>query len=734
MLYELFRNVLNMGIVSSVVIIAVIIARGFIGKVSPKYAYILWALVGVRLVCPVSIESSYSIFNIVGSQNQMQIEKVLLGDSVKESVNYALDTNHEKGMSSDKSIDYESGTKYNEKAKQKLHSQSDNGILSEKTLTENTLSANSDSVNLEGNGTDSTNLNENYQNVATDGFNSRESQKITFAAMMDSIVRYGTVVWMIGMAVLLLWNVILYINMKRNVQKAVRLRDHIYECENIATPFVLGIIVPKIYIPFRLESKEQHWILCHEEYHLKRHDNLVKLLAFLITCVYWFHPLVWIAYILMIRDMEMSCDEHVLRSSKEDIRKVYSESLLGFAMNQRSVGVGMLSFGESDVRKRVEHIMKYKKYGKWPAVVALLVIALIGVTCLTDAKSMGKNDRENNQDVSAEASKLAESDEAVKTEAQATKDNILSMETLLKLSEEGKLGSLTYSDYLAYENSVHDKDLDEDVLNSYIHFDLEYNNISYRLDVSYVKENQKIDALYLQNKETKESRCIYSTDSFFQMYATSVKEFVNHENLMDSYISYTLPEGTTTGKGMYDLISDNEKIGQLILDESDRKNGVKGCMNTMVWSSAGGISWKHIMVDPRKELPYISTFQYEGNGRYAPIGEQIKTIPGGELQKVSGCEGTASIQGLEIAKSALVGDYVSYLEPEDGAESALPKSYKKLMPKKIWVGCIIPEDFVEYDGTTSDSEDTGRGAVFFLDAERYSRKDMEEILRSVKFK
>lgn len=719
MLYELFRNILNMGIVSSVVIIAVIIARGFIGKVSPKYAYILWALVGLRLICPISIESSYSIFNIVGSQNQMQIEKSLSGNSTKDVINY------------------ENSTKDNEKARLDPHSQ--NGMLSDEILTEEKSKEKmlSEKTDREGRGegmTHSADLDENYQNVIKDGSDSWKSKKITFAVTMDSVVRYGAVVWMIGMAVLLLWNVILYINMKRNVRKAVRLRDNIYECENIATPFVLGIIAPKIYIPFRLESKEQYWILCHEEYHLKRHDNLVKLLAFLITCVYWFHPLVWASYILMIRDMEMSCDEYVLGSAKEDIRQSYSESLLGFAMNQRSVGVGMLSFGESDVRKRVEHIMKYKEYGKWPAMVALLAIAVIGVTCLTDAKSMGKNDRENNQNISAEASKLAESDKAVKTETQATEENKLTMETILKFSEEGKLNSLTYRDYLAYENSVHDKDLDEDVLNSYIHFDLEYNNISYRFDVSYVKENQKIDALYLQNNETKESRCLYSTDSFFQMYATSVKEFVNHENLMDSYLSYTLPEGMTTGKGMYDLTSDYEKIGQLILDESDRKNGVKGCMNTMIWSSAGGVSWKHIMVDSKKELPYISTFQYEGNGRYAPEGEQIKNIPGGELQKVSGCEGAASVQGVEIAKTALVGDYVSYLEPEDGTVSTLPKSYKKLMPKKLWVGCIIPEDFVEYDGTTSDSEDTGRGAVFFLDAERYDREVIEELLRSVKFK
>ena len=719
MLYELFRNILNMGIVSSVVIIAVIIARGFIGKVSPKYAYILWALVGLRLICPISIESSYSIFNIVGSQNQMQIEKSLSGNSTKDVINY------------------ENSTKDNEKARLDPHSQ--NGMLSDEILTEEKskekmLSKKTDREERGEGMTHSADLDENYQNAIKDGSDSWKSKKITFAVTMDSVVRYGAVVWMIGMAVLLLWNVILYINMKRNVRKAVRLRDNIYECENIATPFVLGIIAPKIYIPFRLESKEQYWILCHEEYHLKRHDNLVKLLAFLITCVYWFHPLVWASYILMIRDMEMSCDEYVLGSAKEDIRQSYSESLLGFAMNQRSVGVGMLSFGESDVRKRVEHIMKYKEYGKWPAMVALLAIAVIGVTCLTDAKSMGKNDRENNQNISAEASKLAESDKAVKTETQATEENKLTMETILKFSEEGKLNSLTYRDYLAYENSVHDKDLDEDVLNSYIHFDLEYNNISYRFDVSYVKENQKIDALYLQNNETKESRCLYSTDSFFQMYATSVKEFVNHENLMDSYLSYTLPEGMTTGKGMYDLTSDYEKIGQLILDESDRKNGVKGCMNTMIWSSAGGVSWKHIMVDSKKELPYISTFQYEGNGRYAPEGEQIKNIPRGELQKVSGCEGTASVQGVEIAKTALVGDYVSYLEPEDGTVSTLPKSYKKLMPKKLWVGCIIPEDFVEYDGTTSDSEDTGRGAVFFLDAERYDREVIEEILRSVKFK
>ncbi len=174
--------------------------------------------------------------------------------------------------------------------------------------------------------------------------------------------------------------------MRKRTAAAIRLEGRIYECGEIPSPFVMGIIRPKIYLPFRLGNEEREYIIRHESYHIQRKDHIVKLIAFFLTCIYWFHPLVWISYLLMIRDMEMSCDEYVLKKSVEDIRASYSSSLLGFAVNRRNPGAGFLAFGESDTRRRVKHIMKFKEFGKWAGVLAVVVILAVGVTCLTSAK------------------------------------------------------------------------------------------------------------------------------------------------------------------------------------------------------------------------------------------------------------------------------------------------------------------------------------------------------------
>ena len=116
---------------------------------------------------------------------------------------------------------------------------------------------------------------------------------------------------------------------------AVRLVDNIWVCENISSPFVVGVFRPKIYLPFRLPEEEKDFILCHEKHHIARKDNWFQLFAFFLVCIYWFHPLVWLSYFAMIRDMEMSCDEYVMSKSGKDIRAVYGRKLLGFAMNKR---------------------------------------------------------------------------------------------------------------------------------------------------------------------------------------------------------------------------------------------------------------------------------------------------------------------------------------------------------------------------------------------------------------
>lgn len=125
------------------------------------------------------------------------------------------------------------------------------------------------------------------------------------------------------------------------------MEENIYECDRITEPFVLGFFRPKIYIPFRLEEAEKEYILQHERYHIKRHDHQIKMLAIILLAIHWFNPFVWLAYYLMCRDMEMSCDEQVIIQLGSEIKQDYCNSILGFAMGKRTWALGTLAFGEN---------------------------------------------------------------------------------------------------------------------------------------------------------------------------------------------------------------------------------------------------------------------------------------------------------------------------------------------------------------------------------------------------
>lgn len=349
MLFELFAKIINMSLTASVVILVVWVARGFLWKAPKKYAYVLWLIVGIRLLCPVGIASPFSIYNFVDNE-PIQIEQY---KNTKQNV----DVNHENtnnDVSQNKKSDLRVGS---DGAKTNIEIAKDNTAKS--VSSSNCAITNKTSGDIEG--------------------------------KVNLFIKIGSYVW-IGVFILIaLWNIYLMLRMKRKVSRAVRLSENIYECENIPTPFVMGLISPKIYIPFRLKEGEQSYIIHHEKYHIKRRDNVVKFIAFVICCVYWFHPLVWISYLLLIRDMEMSCDEYVLQKSPEDIRVAYSESLLGFAMNKRNLGAGFLAFGESDTKRRVRHVMKFQGYGKWIGILAVILLIIVAISCLTNTNRTEEN-------------------------------------------------------------------------------------------------------------------------------------------------------------------------------------------------------------------------------------------------------------------------------------------------------------------------------------------------------
>ncbi len=207
---------------------------------------------------------------------------------------------------------------------------------------------------------------------------------------LQIVLFFAVIIWLIGITLIIGYEIFLYFRTKKLVKKAVLYKDNIYECDNIPTPFVTGIVSPKIYIPFRLKEPELSLILHHENYHIKRRDNIIKAISSLIVTIYWFNPIIWAAYFYMNRDMEMSCDEEVISKMGNEAIKNYGSSLLSFAINKRCLPLGPLAFGESYVSKRVKNILKFKKPKMWISVFCVFIVIIIGIVCLTNGnKTIG---------------------------------------------------------------------------------------------------------------------------------------------------------------------------------------------------------------------------------------------------------------------------------------------------------------------------------------------------------
>lgn len=194
----------------------------------------------------------------------------------------------------------------------------------------------------------------------------------------------GTLVWMSGMAVMLLYAAVSWILIRWKVRISVPGEGRVHLCDGIDTPFILGWIRPKIYLPSALGEEEARYVIAHEKAHLRRFDHLWKTVGFLLLIVYWFHPLVWAAYVLMCRDLEFACDEKVISGLSAKEKQAYSAVLLSCSLRNRPVGICPLAFGEVGVKKRVKKVLLYKKPALWIVFAAVAVCTVAAVCFLTD--------------------------------------------------------------------------------------------------------------------------------------------------------------------------------------------------------------------------------------------------------------------------------------------------------------------------------------------------------------
>lgn len=187
----------------------------------------------------------------------------------------------------------------------------------------------------------------------------------------------GRTAWLMGIAILLLYSIVSLLRLHKQLRNAVHIKENIYLAEGLETAFVMGLFRPKIYLPTTLSTEEKRYILLHEETHIKRFDHVVKILSFFVLCLHWFNPLVWLAFFLSNKDMEMSCDEAVIKKMGNDVKKEYSSSLLSLATGKRIVGGIPLAFGEGDTKGRIKNVLDYKKPTFWIIIVALITVLAI---------------------------------------------------------------------------------------------------------------------------------------------------------------------------------------------------------------------------------------------------------------------------------------------------------------------------------------------------------------------
>ena len=315
---RLFPEILNMSLTGSIVILAVLVIRFFLRKAPKKWSYLLWLVVAFRLICPVSLPSPVSLLGAVHAP-----------------------------VTTQGTIEY---------------------------IPQNIVSPQTPVISPVTPSPAPSTPNAVMPDVTT------SAPQLPVAPEPISVTDILPVIWLMGMAVVLIYSVVSYLRLRHRLAEAILYHENVWQSDKVHSPFILGLFRPRIYIPFGLDEQTLGYVLAHEHCHLKRKDHIIKPLAFLLLTLHWFNPLCWLAFHLMGRDMEMSCDEQVLTLEDGD-RKVYSTALLSFAANRRFPAPSPLAFGEGEVRPRITNALNWNAPKLWVTAVAGALCVVVLLLC-----------------------------------------------------------------------------------------------------------------------------------------------------------------------------------------------------------------------------------------------------------------------------------------------------------------------------------------------------------------
>lgn len=203
---------------------------------------------------------------------------------------------------------------------------------------------------------------------------------------LQIIAFVASVIWLIGVVLMISYSIFSYARVRMTVRESIPVEKRVYICDRIATPFILGAIRPKIYIPSSVSDSDSLYVVAHERAHLARRDHLLKPVAFIVLSVYWFNPLLWVSYVLLCRDIELAADERVIKKLGNDIKREYSEALLNCSLPRKRIAACPLAFGETAVKARIKNIIKYKKPAFFAVSVSVALCIILSLCFLTNPK------------------------------------------------------------------------------------------------------------------------------------------------------------------------------------------------------------------------------------------------------------------------------------------------------------------------------------------------------------
>lgn len=704
-------KILEMSAAGTACILIVLVLRVLLRKMPKVFSYILWALVFMRLICPFSLRSSH--FGL------------MLGDmgQVLETAAYEREL-----------VEYQV----------LVHKDGRVDTLARYGSLETAVSVAEDREEVWDHVVSKSSHQESTDNVQSNTVGFRYSHSAV-QRQERRWVAAGSAVWAAGVAVLLGYGLVSYILLRRRLGQAVKIQEDVYESDRISTPFLLGFLDSRIYLPMGLEPEEKAYVLAHELVHLRRRDYLVKMVTWLILALHWFNPLVWLAYGLMVRDMEMSCDESVIRRLGKESKKAYSQTLLAISsaaegdLVRRLLPTAPLSFGEKDIRSRVKNVLAYRGVKAGTGVLLILLLTAAGVMLMTDwqePSALPENEETEKLQgggPSASAEQIPgepETDGSVISEADASDeegeqadsdDEERRIPQLEDLHEMDRGVEMTWEqlqvlvekenpqleDYAGYTGAVWPEEEDRGFTGfSYYLYDPDM-DLNYRLDIYYGQEDLKLDSVYLWRENDKDLRLLYwdraAEDKGVRRY-TEIDAFRRDIKQLGDWVDgWELPHEEQVQVGEYraDLIWG----GGVLFTWKEEKRDLSDAWAPEEWKSAGSFT--------RVERQEMTPFVFDNEGKLTDLRLVMNhSETNGPAEVLEGCQERAVLVSMNH-------DMYTLSELAALEEAGRPVPEEETTADFWYIGFA--------------REDAPYGYVLFL-AERYfTKEEAIAIARSIRF-